>query len=104
MSYRATYSDDAKSDAKEIMAYLAQFYASAARDFKTGPVERVNALKDMPLSCPAYERDPFFRRMVLGDYLLFYNVDESQKLITIHRVFHHAGNIDEPVAEYRARE
>lgn len=44
MSYRITYSDDAKLDAKEIVAYLVEFNASAARNFKTKLVERVNSL------------------------------------------------------------
>jgi addiction module RelE/StbE family toxin len=101
MSYRATYSDDAKSDAKEIVTYLAEFYANTARDFKTKLVERVNALKDMPLSCPAYEEDPFFRRMVLGDYLLFYDVNEEKKLVTVHRILHHARDIKRLMAEYQ---
>jgi plasmid stabilization system protein ParE len=56
----------------------------------------------MPLSCPAYEEDPFFRRMVLGDYLLFYSVDEGRKLVTIHRIFHHARDIKRLMAEYQA--
>jgi plasmid stabilization system protein ParE len=101
MSYRATYSDDAKQDAKEIVAYLAQFYASTARNFKAKLVERVNALKDMPLSYPTYEEDPFFRRMVLGDYLLFYDVNEKKKLVTVHRIFHHAREIKRLMTEYR---
>lgn len=104
MSYRATYSDDAKLDAREIVTYLAQFYAGAARNFKTKLTEQVNMLKDMPLSCPAYEKDPFFRRMVLSDYLLFYSVDEKRKLVTVHRIFQHARDIKRLMAEYQARE
>ena len=71
MSYRATYSEDAKQDAKEIVTYLAQFYADTARNFKSMLTERVNALKTTPLIYPAYENDMLFRQMVLGDYLLF---------------------------------
>jgi len=103
MSYRTTYTDDAKQDAINIVAYLAQFYASTARDFKTVLTERVNALKTMPLLYPIYENDPFFRRMVLGDYLLFYDVDEERKLITVHRIFHHARDIEQLMAEHRVK-
>lgn len=97
MSYRATYSDDAK----EIVTYLAQFYADTARNFKRKLVERVNSLKDMPLSCQIYEDDQFFRRMVLGDYLLFYDVNEERKLVTIHRIFHHTRDIARLLVEYQ---
>ena len=103
MSYRTTYTDDAKQDAKDIVTYLAQFYASTARNFKTILTERVNALKTMPLMCPTYENAPFFRRMVLGDYLLFSDVDEERKLITVHRIFHHARDIERLMTEHRVR-
>ena len=103
MSYRTTYTDDAKQDAIDIVTYLAQFHASAARNFKTILTERVNTLKTMPLLYPKYESDPFFRRMVLGDYLLFYDVDEELKLVTVHRIFHHARDIERLMAEHRVR-
>ena len=86
------------------MAYLSQFYASTARNFKAKLAERVNSLKSMPLSCQAYEVDPFFRRMVVGDYLLFYSVDEKRKLVIIHRIFHHARDIDRIMVDYRVLE
>ena len=104
MSYRTTYSDYAKQDAKEIVAYLSQFYASTARNFKAKLAERVNSLKSMPLSCQVYEADPFFLRMVVGDYLLFYSVDEKRKLVTVQRIFHHARDIDRIMVEHRVPE
>ena len=104
MSYRITYSDDAKQDAKEIVTYLAQFYASTARSFKIKLTERVNALKKTPLMYPIYENDPFFRQMVLDDYLLFYDVDEKRKRVTIHHIFHHARDIERLITDYRMRE
>jgi plasmid stabilization system protein ParE len=104
MSYRATYSDDAKLDAKEIVAYLAQFYTSTARNFKTKLTKQVNMLRDMPLSCPAYEEDPFFRRMVLGDYLLFYSVDEKRELVIVHRIIHSKRDISRQILAHRSSE
>jgi len=41
-----------------------------------------------------YEKDPFFRRMVIDDYVLFYSVDEKRNLVLMHRIFHHSRNID----------
>ena len=104
MSYRLTYLDDAKQDMREITKYLAQFYASTARNFLTTLKERVRSLKDMPYMCPAYEKDPFFQRMVIKDHLLYYSVDEERKLVVIHRVFHHAQDIDRHMLEYRTQE
>ncbi|MDR0220163.1 MAG: type II toxin-antitoxin system RelE/ParE family toxin [Lachnospiraceae bacterium] len=31
--------------------------------------------------------------MVVGDYLLFYSVDEKRKLVIVHRIFHSSRDI-----------
>ena len=88
MKYRVVYLDEAKLDLKDIVAYLAQYYKSTARAFKEKVAERVNALKEWPLMCQVYALDPYFRQMVVGDYLLFYSVDEEKRLVAIHRIVH----------------
>ena len=88
MSFRTTYTDTARQDMREIAEYLAQFYASTARKFSAKLEKKVASLEDMPYSCPAYEDDPYFRRMIVGDYLLFYSVDEKRQLVVIHRIIH----------------
>ena len=45
-------------------------------------------MKTLPYMYPANEEDPLFRRMIIDDYLLFYSVDDEQKLVIIHHVFH----------------
>jgi plasmid stabilization system protein ParE len=50
-------------------------------------------LEDTPYMYPPYEEDSFFRRMVVGDYILFYSVDEVRNIIPIHRIFHHSRNV-----------
>ena len=39
------------------------------------------------------EVDPFYRRMVVGDYNLFYSVNDQKKIVTVHRIFHHSRNV-----------
>jgi plasmid stabilization system protein ParE len=101
MSFRVVFRKAAERDMNEIEAYLSQFYAGTVLKFFDKLEKRVNALKEMPFMCPAYENDPFFRRMVLNDYLLFYSVDEKRKFVVIHRVFHSKRNVDQQMLLYR---
>ena len=99
MSYQVNFSENAKFDSKAITAYLAQFFTSTPRNFKNQLAKKVNLLKTTPFICQPYEFDPFFRRMVVGDYNLFYSVDEQKKLVTIHRIFHHTRNVNKDMLD-----
>jgi len=93
MSYRVAFMMESEHDMNDIEEYLAQFHAGASRKFFDTLKERISTLRDMPRMCQAYERDPFFRQMVLGDYLLFYSVDDKRKLVVVHRVLHHSRDV-----------
>ena len=99
MSYRVKFSENAKSDTKAITAYLAQFFTNTPRNFKNQLTKKVSSLKSAPFICQPYELDPFFRRMVVGDYNLFYSVDEHKKLVTIHRIFHHTRSVNKDMLD-----
>jgi len=88
MSHRITFLDEARQDLKDIASYLSQFYAGTARNFTSKLKKQVRQLKTLPYMYPAYEEDPLFRRMIIDDYLLFYSVDDRQKMVIIHHVFH----------------
>jgi len=100
--YKAVYLPEAIDKIFKIEDYLNQHSPTAAAEFTDMVDERVEALRDHPLMCQAYDRDPFFRRMVLGDYILFYSVDEKRKLVVIHLIFHHAEDVDRNMRKYRA--
>ena len=91
--YRVEYLPIAVDDLLEIEDYLNDFSPSAADRFAEEVENRVTALAEYPLMCQAYEKDSFFRQMVIDDYLLFYSVDEKRHLVIIHRIFHHTRNI-----------
>jgi plasmid stabilization system protein ParE len=40
----------------------------------------------MPYMYPAYEYFPDYRKIVIGNYLAFYTVNEEDKTIEIHRI------------------
>jgi len=101
MSYRAVVLEDAKLDLDDIEEYLSQFYPSTARSFFKNLEKKVSMLEDMPYLYPEYQSDPFFRRMVVGDYLLFYSVEEEREQVIIHRVFHSARDVSQIILAKR---
>ena len=84
-------------DLNDIEEYLSKFYPGTVRNFFEKLKKKVTLLETMPYMCPEYDSDPFFRRMVIGDYLLFYAVDEERTQIVIHRVFHSARDISQQI-------
>ncbi|MCL2604916.1 MAG: type II toxin-antitoxin system RelE/ParE family toxin [Defluviitaleaceae bacterium] len=104
MSFRIIFLENAEADMDAIEEYLSQFYADTVQNFFSKLKERVFMLEDMPYMCQAYEEDPFFRRMVVGDYVLFYSIDETRNLVIIHRIFHHSRNITRQMLPHRLLE
>lgn len=88
MKYRIRYLPDAASDRDDIKEYLSQFYAGTAGRFFALLKQRTARLKEWPYSCPVYDDDPDYRVLVVGDYLVFYIVDEDAKIVEVHRIFH----------------
>ena len=98
--YKAVYLPSAIDKIFKIEDYINQHSPSAADKFTESLDERVESLLELPLICPEYERDSFFRKMVLGDHILFYSVDGKRKLIIIHLIFHHSEDIDRNMRKY----
>ena len=91
--YRIIYLPETVSDRNEIKAYLAKYYESTVYNFFALLKEKITRLKDFPFSCPIYEDDPDYRKLVVGDYLVFYMVNEENKAVEIHRIFHGSRDI-----------
>jgi len=99
MSYNVTFLPDADRDMDDIAEYLSKFYPNTARNFFAQLKKQLQLLETMPLMYPAYDADPFFRKMIINDYLLFYSVDEKRTLITVHRIFHSKRNISQQIID-----
>jgi len=93
MKYKLVYLPKSLEDRTAIRDYLSQFYPGTAKKFFT-MLRKSNArLRDFPLSCPIYEDNPKYRKLVVGDYLVFYTVNEDAKLIEIRRILHGSRSI-----------
>ena len=93
MKYKIRFMPDAKDDLVVIKQYLSQFYPGTTGRFITLLKKRITRLKDFPYLCPVYEDDAEYRKLIVGDYLVFYIVNDSSGYVDIHRIFHGSRNI-----------
>ena len=86
--YKIVFLPDAADDRDEIKGYLAQFGEGSVERFFTLLRKATTNLKSFPYSCPVYEGDTDYRKLIVGDYLAFYIVREETGTIEIHRILH----------------
>ena len=86
MKYTASYSDYAKEDKKEIKIYLSKFYPDTPKRFITALKKHIANIKENPYMYPIYPEDPEFRRMIVDNYIVLYEVFEEDKKIEIARI------------------
>ena len=91
--YPIKYLPDTIIDKEDIKEYLSQYYPDSAGRFFSRMRKRIAHIKKYPYSCPVYEGDPDYRRLVVDDFLVFYMVRENPKSIEIHRIFHGSQDI-----------
>jgi plasmid stabilization system protein ParE len=84
MRYKVQFLEIAKQDKNQIKNYLQKFYPSTPRRFIEGLKECINNIKTMPYMYPVYDSD--YRKIVIGNYLVFYTINEDKKIIEIHRI------------------
>ena len=55
--------------------------------------EKITKLGDTPKMCEVYRLDPAYRRLVVDQHLVFYRVNDENKIVEIHRVLRGAWNL-----------
>jgi len=93
MKFNAVYLDPAMKDVVEIRGYLSQFYPSTPMKFLAALKKGVESVCENPHICPVYEDNPAYRKIVVLDYLVFYKVQETERIIEIHRVLYGMRNV-----------
>jgi addiction module RelE/StbE family toxin len=86
LKYKAVVSDYAIEDKKEIKIYLSQFYPETPKRFTTSLKKHIANIKDNPYMYPLYPENPDYRRMVVDNYIVLYQIYEEVKKIEIHRI------------------
>jgi plasmid stabilization system protein ParE len=88
MVYTVEWEDDAIEELKDILAYLRQFYPGTSKRFSAALKEKLMALRDMPYMYPVYEDNPAYRKMGVLKYMVFYQVNDAEQTIVVHRILH----------------
>jgi len=47
----------------------------------------------MPLMYPPYQDNPAYRKMTVGDYLVFYKVNEGARTVEVYRILRRSWDI-----------
>ncbi|MDR1069237.1 MAG: type II toxin-antitoxin system RelE/ParE family toxin [Gracilibacteraceae bacterium] len=92
--YDLEYLPIAKQDMTDIARYISHDLGNpaAAEKLAGDMIKAAGKLKDFPYSNAVY--NPIrplkqeYRRLLVQNYILFYSVDEAQKLITVARVIY----------------
>ena len=86
MKYTVRFSPFAKEDKKEIKTYLSKFYPGTPGRFIALLKKHIASLKDNPYMYPEYQQNTSFRHMPVGNYIVFYKVNDVEKHIDIYRI------------------
>jgi plasmid stabilization system protein ParE len=85
--YQLDYLPSAVVDILVAEDYLNEFSPAAADKFTEAIETQIDNLREHPFMYPVYRYDESLRCMMLPyEYLYFYYVDESAKLIQVYRV------------------
>ena len=88
MSYTVQYSRRAVTNLQEIYDYISETSIPAADKVIDEIDGRVADLEQMPAKYQAYPDKPAYRRMPVGNYLIFYKIFEDRKLVRVYLVIH----------------
>ena len=79
----------ARDDLKEIRDYLSEFGANLAREFRESFEKFCIQVESMPYMFSQYEHNQKYRRAVIKyDYLVSYQIDETNSRAKVYRVLH----------------
>ena len=93
MTYKIKYLPLAVQDLNEIARYLSGFYPKTASRVLKEMREKITKLGETPKMCEIYPLDPAYRKMIVDQYLVFYQVNESAGIVEIHRILRGAWNL-----------
>ena len=80
----------ASIDLNDILDYMAKnlYNPKAANDFLNKFDEGVEYISETPSSCPACETNKDYRKIIIGNYIIFFKIFEVHKKVVIFRVLY----------------
>ena len=98
--YNIVYLPIARQDIIEIITYISDFLKSpqAALDLLDWLVRSILRLQDFPYSCKVYQPvkqlTKEYRVMAVKNYLVFYIINDSSKIVEVYRILYARKNLD----------
>ena len=89
MKYKILWLIQSVSDMQRIREYIDQFDLDAGYRIANELYASTGRLAEMPRMFAEYNRITALRRMVVGDYSIFYRIDEEKKIVKIEKIRHH---------------
>ena len=92
--YEVNFLPIAMQDAVEIVQYIKYELKnkSAADKFSNNILKSANVLQDFPYKNPAYfparKLKHEYRKQIIGNYIMFYWVDEEENKVTVARIIY----------------
>ena len=99
MSYEIRYLPLAAEDLDKMAEYLGRFYPKTAGHMLREIEKKLEGLARMPEMYEEYSANPFYRRMVVEKYLVFYHVDQEKSRVDIYRVIRGAWDIEKQISD-----
>lgn len=99
MGYRLRTSDRFEDDFDKALDYIKNTLCNPAAALRMSQRTRkiINLIKDNPYVCPLYHDDIIaskgYRYTVIGNYLLFYRINEVAKITTVDSFIHGSQNL-----------
>jgi plasmid stabilization system protein ParE len=88
VDYRVTFAAHAERDLEEIVRFLAQRNPGAADRLGNALVDAAFSLGSLPWRGAAFRQRPEYRRILHRPwFLIFYRIDEAQKLVEVVRIW-----------------
>ncbi|MCH5348042.1 MAG: type II toxin-antitoxin system RelE/ParE family toxin [Oscillospiraceae bacterium] len=99
MEYKLIITQNFKDDLDSILEYISQqlFNSSAADRLMKKAEEKVRSIKENPFLYPIYHDEILagkgYRYTVVSNYILFYTVDQENKIVSVLRLIYGGQNI-----------
>ena len=90
MGYQVIFAPEAERDLDEIIAYIAEANPEAALKFGAELAAQARSLAEMPHRGASVARRPGTRKLVHGQYLIYYQVREAERTVEVLRFWHGA--------------
>ena len=94
-NYKIQLLDRAYDDLVELIELLSNYYPNTAVKKYDAIMDAISKLSHFPNMCEVYWKRPQFRLLSVENYLIFYQVNESEKMVEVYRILYAKRNIAE---------